>query len=315
MPGAYAHIMVTDRALGRFHAEDSVAPTLRNPPLRFSHFTRLGAISPDYPYLDFLAPAQKAWADHMHYDETGDMIRTMVSHLVVLKAGGLERPEFGIPFAWTLGYVAHVIADLVVHPVVRNIVGDYQGHEAEHRECEMIQDVVIYHRVRNGAEIQHSALLDTLKSCSDSTNADRIHPILRTFWGEVFHRHFPDQYRTCPPAIDEWHDHYEDFLGLAGRPGFLGRILDPSHKYTYKLTTEITGLERARFVDNLPRPHGGFVTYEAMFDKAVQEVTTRWSILARGLMADNLGPFLEDTINCNLDTGEIGSSTTLRYWA
>jgi hypothetical protein len=315
MPAAYAHIMATDRALGRFRAEASIELPLRNAGLHFSHFARLGAISPDYPYLDFPAPAQKAWADHMHYDQTGDMIRTMAERLLEVKGGGVERPEFGIPFAWTLGYIGHVTADLVVHPVVRNIVGDYLGHEPDHRECEMIQDTYIYHEVRGGAEIQHSALLDTLKNCSDPANADRIHPILRAFWSEVFRRHFPEQFGACPPAIDEWHDRYEDFLGLAGRPGFLGRVLDPKHKYTYRLTTEITAAERTRSIDALPLPTGITGTYQTLFEKAVREVTAQWLSLARGLATGKLDAFLSGTLNCNLDTGETIGLPKLRYWA
>ena len=139
MPAAYAHVMITDRALSQYRDAASVDPPFTAAVLRYSHFIRLGCISPDYPYLDPLQFGQSSWADHMHYDHTGDLVQTMARRLMDLK--GMERPEFSIPFAWTLGYISHVTADLVVHPVVRNIVGDYARNKDAHRHCEMVQDV------------------------------------------------------------------------------------------------------------------------------------------------------------------------------
>ncbi len=314
MPAAYAHAVITDRALGQYRDAPGVDPPFKAAALRASHFTRLGCISPDYPYLDLLQFGQASWADHMHYDHTGDLVQTMARRLMELKGQGMERPEFAIPFAWTLGYISHVTADLVVHPVVRSIVGDYASNKDEHRHCEMIQDVYIYHRVRGGAEIRQSYLLETLTSCSNPADPNRIHPILAGFWGEAFRQHFVSEYATNPPDIDRWHISYREFLGAAGRPLFLGR-LDPAHKFTYKLTTEITPDERQRFLEALPLPGGRSGTYDALFDKAVGDVLSQWVALTRGLGSGSLGPFLAGTPNCNLDTGEVGASPQLRYWA
>jgi hypothetical protein len=228
----------------------------------------------------------------------------------------VERPEFAIPFAWTLGYISHVTADLVVHPVVRSIVGDYESNKDEHRHCEMIQDVHIYHRVREGAEIRQSYLLDTLTGCSDPSEPSKIHPILAAFWQAAFRQHFGSDYAANPPDIDMWHTSYREILGLAGKPFFLGRM-DPARKFTYKLTTEITPEERRRFLEVLPLPgsKGRMGTYDALFDKVVGDVLSQWLALTRDLGSGSLGPFLAGTPNCNLDTGEVGTSPQLRYWA
>ena len=153
MPATYAHLMITDGALVQLQQDATIDRSVRGAILRLSHFVHLGCVSPDYPYLDFKQPHQKLWADHMHYDFTGDLIQTMARSLSALRAKGPDRPEYAIPLCWTLGYISHVTADLVVHPVVRNIVGNYKGHEVEHRQCEMVQDVYIYHGIRNGAEM------------------------------------------------------------------------------------------------------------------------------------------------------------------
>jgi hypothetical protein len=110
---------------------------------RFPHYIRLGCVSPDYPSVDVGQIGQTDWGDRMHYQHTGDLVQTMVQRLLPLKGQGIGKPEFAIPYAWTMGYIAHVTADLVIHPIVHAIVGDYKGHKLEHCHCEMIQDAYI----------------------------------------------------------------------------------------------------------------------------------------------------------------------------
>ncbi len=315
MPATYAHFLITDKALIQFSEDPTLDRRLRALVLRSSHFAHLGCVSPDYPYLDFKQPRQKLWADHMHYDHTGDLLHSMVRGLLERRTAGIDRPEFFVPFCWTLGYLSHVTADLVVHPVVRNIVGDYTGHETAHRECEMLQDVHIYHAVRNGAEIRHSELLGILQNCADPANPGRIHPLLRAFWGAALQAHFPEEYAESPPAIDEWDDWYQEGMGVAGRPPFLGRLADPDHKYTYKLSTEIMPAERAQFIERLPFPGEVTGTYDDLFARAVAHVADRWHGLAQAVTTGTPDAFLGRLTNCNLDTGADVQTGRLVCWA
>ena len=314
MPATYAHFLISDQALARFSAVADLDRTLRGAVLRLSHFAHLGSVSPDYPYLDLKQPQQKLWADHMHYDQTGELLRTMVQGLAARQSEGRDRPDVIIPFCWTLGYLSHVTADLVVHPVVRNIVGDYLGHEAEHRECEMLQDTYIYHKIRNAAEIRHSELLGILQNCADPANPTRVHSALRTLWGQALQTQFPDDYARIPPVIDEWDDWYQEGMTIAGRPRFLGRLADPEHKFTYRLTSEITAGEREKFIARLPFPGGTSGTYDELFAKAVTHVTDRWIDLARAVSAGTPGAFLASLSNCNLDTGMDNQTGRLACW-
>ena len=59
MPAAYAHLLITDKALERFRDEQGVDEKLCGSALTHSHFAYLGSLSPDYPYLDILQPRQK----------------------------------------------------------------------------------------------------------------------------------------------------------------------------------------------------------------------------------------------------------------
>jgi len=316
MPGTYAHLMVTEKALEWFRGNQDIDEKLRGVTLTHSHFVHLGSVSPDYPYLDIIQPKQKDWADRMHYEHTGDVMKTMARRLLGLGAGGFQKEEFVIPFCWTLGYLSHVTADLVVHPVVLNIVGPYKGNEERHRYCEMIQDSFIYHRIRRGAEIEHSELIEIIETCSSPGDKDKIHPILLLFWKEILEAYFPKDYQENHPDIDQWHDQFEDMIKIAGRPLFVGPILDPKHKLTYKKSIEITPKERETFLDRLPLPDGEFGTYERdVFPKAVGHVTDQWAFLSKGILIGNTDQFISGITNADLDTGRDLRTGKLVYWS
>jgi hypothetical protein len=316
MPGTYAHLMITEKALERFRGNQDINEKLRGSALTHSHFVHLGSIGPDYPYLDIIQPKQKDWADHMHYRHTGDVIKTMTRKLLDLGTQGFQKEEFIIPFCWTLGYLSHVTSDLVVHPVVSNIVGPYKGNETQHRNGEMIQDTFIYHQIRRGAEIEHSALMKIIEICSNPDDKDKIHPILLDFWRDMLKIHFPVDYQENRPEIDEWHDQFEDWIKIAGRPVFVGRFFDPQHKFTYKKSIEITPKERETFLDRLPLPDGKFGTYERdVFPKVVEHVTDQWVFLSKGIFIGNINQFLSSITNCDLDTGRDLQTGNLVYWS
>jgi hypothetical protein len=122
----------------------------------------------------------------------------------------------------------------------------------------MIEDAYLYPHIRTGAEIRHSELLATLRNCADPdpAHAEDVHPALVGFWTGVLAAQFPTDAHTTSPNINEWDDWYQGAMTVAGRPPFLGRLADPDHNYTYKLSTEITAAERARFLAPLPFPDG-----------------------------------------------------------
>ena len=315
MPATYAHLMITEKALERFVGDEAIDGKLRGFALTHSHFVLLGSVGPDYPYLDFFQPKQKDWADHMHYRHTGDVIKSMAQKLVQLWRAGSRGEEFAVPFCWTLGYLSHVTGDLVVHPVVMNIVGEYKGHEKEHRRCEMIHDSFIYNKVRRGAEIEHNQLMKIVQLCSAPGNKDIINPVLCDFWKEVLHVHFPADYQDNQPDIDQWHDQFEDWIGVAGKPLFVGRILDPKHRYTYKKSSDITSQERRTFLNLLPLPGNRIGNYETdLFPKAMSHVVDHWVLLTKGIAGGDISLFLSTVTNGDLDTGRELGTERLIYW-
>lgn len=76
----------------------------------------------------------------MHYDFTGKMI-TVGADLIRKMDRGTEKR---ICIAWLMGYAAHVVTDVSIHPIVKLKVGDYAENKTDHRICEMNQDAYIY---------------------------------------------------------------------------------------------------------------------------------------------------------------------------
>ena len=146
MPGAYAHLTLVNlvREPARLESH-GFPPEAIVPVLDYFRFCELGAISPDYPYLDIAHPDACQWADRMHYQKTGDMVKAGID--LIRK---LDGPSQQKTFAWLLGYTSHVVTDVTIHPVVELKVGEYQKNKGRHRICEMHQDAYIFQRLNIG---------------------------------------------------------------------------------------------------------------------------------------------------------------------
>ena len=300
MPAPYAHLKISDLSVNRFCASDQVVPELKSYAEKFSRYIHLGSAAPDYPYLD--APIehdQKLWADHMHYHHTGDFLKCMAEKLVHDYSSGISRDDFIIPFCWILGYVSHVTADLVVHPVVQRIVGEYTGHEPEHKECEMIQDAYIYHEL-TGRDIEDSVLIEELENFSDPEGGDDISPIIKELWDDLFERYFPDEYTYVPPRIHAWHDKFTSLLKERGWLQKFGRFFG----VTYERFAETSRIDKSYYLNRIHSPFGTQCSYDEVFNKAVNRVSERWELLALAMAGNDPKIFTGKILNYNLDDGK-----------
>jgi hypothetical protein len=112
-------------------------------------FLQVGAVAPDLPYAsiaddDFFLTAQSELADKFHYVLTNEI---PLQAFVELKAnkGNLNPQELRAHFAFFLGYASHVIADGIIHPFIRDKVGNYSENKTAHRVLEMQLDVLFFH--------------------------------------------------------------------------------------------------------------------------------------------------------------------------
>jgi hypothetical protein len=186
-------------------------------------YAELGSVAPDYPYLSLLDSETEEWADLMHKERTGEMIRVGARILRDFKTGVVKRRCL----AWLMGYAAHVVTDVSIHPVVKLKVGDYEGNETKHRVCELNQDAFIYETMNVGNITDTEHLKGGICSCGKNGSLD---PDIRKLWMGMLKDVHPEVFKRNQPDINKWHrnsvrvvDRVADEGGWL--PGFVMRIV------------------------------------------------------------------------------------------
>jgi hypothetical protein len=301
MAGTFTHWMVVEEALDRYNklpSKHKYFPIL----LTNSHYVTLGAVGPDYPYLSELAKnflKHHSWANRMHYENAGEFIRQGIKNLSIL-----QNRDFEVCLPWFCGYVTHMLADSIIHPVVNAIVGPYIFNADEHRHCEMIQDSFIFHHVK-GVELGYADYVGLIEMCSDPEDENRIHPAIGAYWMMTLKTSHPggkNYFDTISP--DDWHEHFMSMIRKVSDPFPIFRHIGEKTNLVYKQTRDITVEERKRFIAEIKLPGNKMGKFkEEAFDKAVNIVVEVWQKLfadVEGANADNSISYLK---NWNFDTG------------
>lgn len=145
MASGLTHILLTKKLQDKF--EDG---ELKNILAFASDSFQVGAVAPDLPYAsiadnDFFSN-ESSLADNFHYRKTNQIPLMALKKIRSLKGHMDEALHYHI-FSFFLGYISHVIADGIIHPFVRDKVGDYQFNQAEHRSLEMQLDVLFFEKL------------------------------------------------------------------------------------------------------------------------------------------------------------------------
>lgn len=167
MPSGITHMLLSRRVLDYIADEnnDEILALLSRETGPFL----LGSVAPDLPYLSVadanIFSNDTEIADDLHYKKTN-----------VVPIQGLIRAQKEVAynkklaeelFAFYLGYCSHYMADGLVHPYVRDKVGDYTEASKEHRILEMKLDVFTAHKFFgvevNAADFQEE--LDWMEQC------------------------------------------------------------------------------------------------------------------------------------------------------
>lgn len=311
MPGAYAHITLVNQLREPIQLEsipgfvgDAITSVLDH-----FKFCELGAVSPDYPYLGLGNRGATQWADRMHYEYTGDMIKSGVRCVVSMPNGEPRRKAF----AWLLGYAAHVAADVTIHPIVELKVGPYTQNKTAHRICEMNQDAYIFQRLNLG-EIGLAEHLDSgIWGCCDTPDSGNLDSAIADLWRTMLKECHPSPFRSCPPNLDAWHQGFRNIVdNVAEEGGSLfpfARHLAVNSGVTYPASGEID----QQYIQALNTPyHQHTMHYGEIFDRAIENVKIVWSLIARGIsQADQA--YTTGIGNWNLDTGR-DDKNKLVFW-
>jgi hypothetical protein len=295
MPGAFAHITAI-----HFASETSSLEQLDMPKsakfilVSLQRFVTLGCVSPDYPYLVLSNMEQHVWADKMHYEKVGDFIREAISE--VKQLNGEEQKK---AFAWLCGYLAHVITDITIHPVIELRVGPYAQNAKQHRICEMHQDAYIWPSLGLGEVGYADVIAQSIGACTDSNNSRALDPTINTLWSKCLNTLFGDLSQECAPDINSWHRGFQLVVNSAdeGHRLFpMARHVAAYQGWTYPSIVDIDD----SYISNLKTPCRDTEHYEAVFHRAVFNIQQYWCYLAQAIFSDG---DTDNFLNWNLDTG------------
>ncbi|TGK06493.1 phospholipase [Leptospira fletcheri] len=168
-------------------------------------YANIGAIAPDIFYFyHILSPrrTKKAtgWGDLSHHEKVFELVLSFLDRILSTEEG-LYRDRF---IAFTLGYIIHCAVDIITHPYIFFISGDFYSADKE------IGSVAQYNHMRVEFALD-SWLLDfrwgmTPKAYDFVHHVDVIHkakdgkrkmdPMLWHFWLNGLKETFPEKFRS-----------------------------------------------------------------------------------------------------------------------
>jgi len=312
MAGAYAHLTIVSKATTERELEDLGLSNNAIIALEdWLSFTSLGSVSPDYPYLA-ISGKHKKWADLMHLAmKTKSFIFKGIEEVKKIQ----DEEDKRRAFAWLCGIAAHIVTDVVIHPVVELKVGPYKGNEAAHRNCEMHQDVYIYFIKTGYGEIsQTEHLASFAKECSSNGNTSKLNTTISLIWGKMLEELNSEEYVINKPEFDTWHSRFHTLVSLIEEtqklPSLSRHIIGLKGGMIYPKFEEVNKKE---FIENLQVPNNKTMHYDDIFNKAVLQVQKTWKVLDEAVYG-NGATHLEYFSDWNLDNGRT-SSGDLEYWA
>ncbi|MFN3736436.1 zinc dependent phospholipase C family protein [Hydrogenophaga sp.] len=289
MPGAYAHITLLHLSIARARESDALPADRIQALDRWTAHAEFGALSPDFPYL----AGHTAWADLMHHSGNNTLLHCGLNALQGLAGEPRERA-----FAWLMGYAAHMVADMTIHPVINRLVGPYEANKTAHRTCEMHMDVHAFARLGLGDAGLTRHLEKHLASVETDPARHLIDPAIGTMWAQMLSQTHPDTARDDPPAPHAW---YRSFVGVmntirgVNRKLPFARHLGAGFHLDYPNPNELD----PRYLKHLPTPHGP-MSYDMLLALAVANIHSFWLDLTAAIDP----PHHLNMEAWNLDTGQ-----------
>lgn len=305
MPGAFAHITLVNLATGTdFLDQYNINVNAYDALLEYFEYCELGAVSPDYPYLA-ITKKHAAWADHMHLSMKTKSMLLAGTEAVKSINNPAEKKK---AFSWLCGFMAHIITDVVIHPVVEKKVGPYHGNEQNHRVCEMHQDAYIYQRLKLGPIGMAEHLNSGIMKCCHLDDKQKIDATIHQVWEKIL----AEFEMAETPEINVWHERFMKIVSAVEESDNLfplARHVAVNKGLTYPTQDMIDN----QYIIGLKTPISGIMNYDDIFDKAIHEVLKGWKILAEAVF---LGTNEHQTYlaNWNLDNGR-DSNNGLVFWA
>ncbi|MEP7073734.1 MAG: zinc dependent phospholipase C family protein, partial [Nitrosospira sp.] len=269
-------------------------------------FCIVGAVAPDYPYLDIMDSNSCAWADVMHKRHAVALLRNGVARIRDMADVNVRQKCI----AWLFGFASHAATDGTIHPVVNLKVGPYEQNKTEHRRCEMSQDVYAHSRLNLGVLDFNQQISTNVADTSDVDNPDRMDPDVAQLWQDLLtgiYSGLDPQLQS--PKIHDWHNAMHRMMKI----GESGNVLFPFARHVaahqglvYPVAAE------TQYIQGLEVPGGLTMDFEEIFQKALNNVVELWGWLALSLQKQDSS--LDTLTSWSLDTG-IDENDRMVYWS
>lgn len=304
MSGGYTHITLAQLAIeeARNRREGLLHNDAKRALGNWKKFCIVGAVAPDYPYLDVLDSNSSAWADAMHKAHAVVLLRNGAAKIRDMADDNVRQKCI----AWLFGFAAHVATDGTIHPVVNLKVGPYEQNKTEHRRCEMSQDVYAHKRLNMGALEFNRQISTNVSDTSDIDNQDRMDPDVAQLWQDLLigvYTHLPS------PKVHDWHCAMRRMMKI----GESGNVLFPFARHVaanqglvYPIVPEV------EYIRHLDVPGGETMNFDELFQKAFNNIVELWGWLALSLQ--NQASPLDTLTSWSLDTG-IDENNRMIYWS
>lgn len=161
---------------------------------------QVGAVAPDIPYASIvdndIFHSHCDLADNFHYEQTNQIPLRALDMLKQTK-GSTDLKTHYYQFCFYLGYISHVFGDGIIHPFVRDKVGDYKENAATHRGLELQLDVVLlrYLTAHTGLdfEINYTKLQNELLNFAKTPGVSEIVKTFSVLIGKVYQKSFTEK--------------------------------------------------------------------------------------------------------------------------
>lgn len=142
MASGLTHMLLSKKHYLELHDGEGLKAVLK----RGIYAFQVGSVAPDLPYAsifdEHFLDNDSYQADKFHYEKTNQVPLIALQELKELKEK-TDDNVFDNMFSFFLGYISHIVADGVIHPFVRDKVGEYEENKSEHRTLEMQLDVLV----------------------------------------------------------------------------------------------------------------------------------------------------------------------------
>jgi len=226
MPANIAHMLICHKAIKKLKSIDpkgfeTVAFIQSEVPEgEFKSYANLGSVGPDLFYytrpiktamsvfLDSYVNAigVEPWSYHLHSCGPKNFVRSMFK---VVKndrnATGLLEYEDKAKLSFIAGFLTHMAADQIIHPLVNGISGPYYrdgDNRKIHRTCETLQDYYLYNEVYLNEEkygdeylftkMDFNKWADCVKGITTTNSRDWFRFFIQRSFAETYYV-FPDE--------------------------------------------------------------------------------------------------------------------------